>query len=204
MPEDAAFTWDSAPARPARRTPAAAPAAPPPAAEPAASPPEPEPERVEWVTLRQAADAVGMAPGTIRRWAARGRVPTKLADTDDGVRRMVGLAEVHKWAEVRSTPRSTPAPTPAPAVPSAGDDHMLVPRQAWEKVLAQLGNLHEAGQQLAEARERAAKAETEAAFLRERLAELRAGSPQPPAPAPAEPDPSAQPPRPRWRRLLGR
>lgn len=60
-----------------------------------------------------------------------------------------------------------------------GDDEtvdartMIMPIDAWEKMLMQLGNLHEAGQQLAEARERAAKAETEAKFLRERLAELR-------------------------------
>lgn len=51
---------------------------------------------------------------------------------------------------------------------------MLVPRAAWDKLMDQLGNLHEAGQQLAEARERAARYETEASFLRERLGELRA------------------------------
>ena len=50
---------------------------------------------------------------------------------------------------------------------------MIVPVDAWNKMLNQLGNLHEAGQQLAEARERAAKAETESLFLRERLAEMR-------------------------------
>jgi len=50
---------------------------------------------------------------------------------------------------------------------------MIVPIAAWDRMLMQLGNLHEAGQQLADARERAAKAETEATFLRERLAELR-------------------------------
>ena len=50
---------------------------------------------------------------------------------------------------------------------------MLVPRDAWDKLMDQLGNLHEAGQQLAVARERAAKAETEALFLRERLGEIR-------------------------------
>lgn len=53
---------------------------------------------------------------------------------------------------------------------------MIVPVDAWNKMLNQLGNLHEAGQQLAEARERAAKAETEAKFLRERLAEMRNAS----------------------------
>ena len=50
---------------------------------------------------------------------------------------------------------------------------MIVPIDAWNKMLNQLGNLHEAGRQLAEVSERAAKAETEARFLRERLAELR-------------------------------
>ncbi len=57
------------------------------------------------------------------------------------------------------------------------EDTMLVPIDAWNKMLAQLGNLHEAGQQLADARERAAKAETEAAFLRERLREIRDSRP---------------------------
>lgn len=57
--------------------------------------------------------------------------------------------------------------------PSAPEGTLIVPLDAWNKMLNQLGNLHEAGQQLAEARERAAKAETEAKFLRERLAEVR-------------------------------
>jgi uncharacterized membrane protein len=59
-------------------------------------------------------------------------------------------------------------------------------------MLNQLGNLHEAGQQLAEARERAAKAETESRFLKERLAELRdelnRAEPAAPAPRPDHPD----------------
>ena len=63
---------------------------------------------------------------------------------------------------------------------------MVVPIEAWDKMLMQLGNLHEAGQQLAEARERAGKAETEVRFLRERLAELRTEKPEP-APKPAPP-----------------
>ncbi len=50
---------------------------------------------------------------------------------------------------------------------------VLVPLDQWSRILNQLGNLHEAGQQLADARERAAKAETESEFLRERLKEMR-------------------------------
>ncbi len=52
-------------------------------------------------------------------------------------------------------------------------DAVLVPVDEWARILNQLGNLHQAGQQLAEARERAAKAETESTFLRERLRETR-------------------------------
>lgn len=67
-----------------------------------------------------------------------------------------------------------PSDTVDEAAPSGGET-MIVPIDAWNKMLTQLGNLHEAGQQLADARERAAKAETEAEFLRQRLAEIRAG-----------------------------
>lgn len=66
---------------------------------------------------------------------------------------------------------------------------MLIPIAAWDKMLLQLGNLHEAGQQLAEARERAGRAETEALFLRERLADLRDQL----AEARGEPDPEPEP-----------
>jgi hypothetical protein len=60
------------------------------------------------------------------------------------------------------------------ASPTGPGDAVLVPIDQWTKVMNQLGNLHEAGQQIAEARERAARAETEVVFLRERLKEMRA------------------------------
>ena len=79
----------------------------------------------------------------------------------------------------RITPDAAPLPPERdaagerPEAPEPPPGTMLVPVDAWNKMLAQLGNLHEAGQALAEARERAAKAETEAEFLRERLQEMR-------------------------------
>jgi hypothetical protein len=57
--------------------------------------------------------------------------------------------------------------------PRVEPDGVLVPLDAWQRVMAQLGNLHQAGQDLADARERAARAETQVEFLKERLAELR-------------------------------
>ena len=52
-------------------------------------------------------------------------------------------------------------------------DSLLVPLDAWNTVLNQLGNLHESSQLMAEARERAAKAEAVADFLREKLKNTR-------------------------------
>lgn len=81
--------------------------------------------------------------------------------------------------EGRGHPQTGATPE-TPALPPPGT--MIVPISAWEKMLIQLGNLHEAGREIAEAKERAARAETEVSFLRERLAELRK--------EPAEPSPT--------------
>ena len=58
-------------------------------------------------------------------------------------------------------------------VENTSSDNLLVPIEAWQNVLKQLGNLHEANQLMAESRERAAKAEAEAEFLREKLKNTR-------------------------------
>ena len=62
---------------------------------------------------------------------------------------------------------------PQKNVETPEEGSLLVPLDAWNTVLNQLGNLHEASQQMAEARERAAKAELEAEFLREKLKNTR-------------------------------
>lgn len=89
---------------------------------------------------------------------------------------------VHKpepATEEPASPAAAPEPessTVEPEPDSQGvvpEGSILVPIDAWDNLLGQLGNLHEAGQQLADARERAAKAETEAEFLKERLRDLR-------------------------------
>ena len=63
---------------------------------------------------------------------------------------------------------------PSPSAPSPpSSDSVLVPLDQWNRLLGQLGNIHEAGQQLADARERMARAETENEFLKERIRDLR-------------------------------
>lgn len=79
----------------------------------------------------------------------------------------------------RQTGKTRSAPVKAKeakqtAAPAAAEPtSVLVPLDQWTSLLNQLGSLHQAGQQMADARERAAKAETEALFLKERLRELR-------------------------------
>jgi hypothetical protein len=164
-----------------------------------AAPPRRDESRSEpgFTTLRDANEVTGIPVDTLRKWARRGAIPSYV-DARHNLR-MVSMegviaraAELGRDITIRpdvataGPPASHPGPTrtavSAPPVespvgrsapPDRTGETMIVPIAAWDKMLMQLGNLHEAGQQLAEARERAAKAETEARFLRERLVELR-------------------------------
>lgn len=141
--------------------------------------PPPTDRDPDWVSLRQAHEKTGIPISTLRKWARRAAIPTFLEETPTSQLRMVSLRGVLEHADDlgREVAQDVPPPPPKPALaaePETPPGTMLVPIDAWDKMLMQLGNLHEAGQQLAEARERAAKAETESGFLRERLAELRA------------------------------
>jgi DNA-binding transcriptional MerR regulator len=211
-PDDGAMIWNDsgrAPRPPPRR--AAAGRSPVPTGPPAA--PEPPPEAVPAagrILLREAADRYGVSVSTLRSWARSGQVDGVLADTPAGRRWLVVPASVAERVAAGTRP-----PLPAPgAMPEEGGA-MLVPRAAWDRLMDQLGNLHESGQQLAEARERAARYETEAKFLRERLAELRrerealagrAGEAPPEPRPPADPEPAGPVPRLRgvWDALWGR
>ena len=161
-------------------------------------------EPAVWVTLREASDATGIPVGTLGSWARRGTVDSYLEGNGGRKLRIVDLNAVRGRAHELGRPV---APVPirvvevAPSAAESGsaaspplrggdEEMMIVPLDAWNKMLNQLGNLHEAGQQLAEARERAAKAETEATFLRERLSELRAAE----APSATEQSSAASPP----------
>lgn len=76
-------------------------------------------------------------------------------------------------ATTTDAPPAGPNPTGADGFAQHGGS-MVVPLDTWTRILEQVGNVHEAGQQLADARERAARAETENTFLREQLTEFKA------------------------------
>ena len=195
MKRDPAFVWETAAlrrriARPQRPT----------EPEPVAhedlpqTPPQPETDGgPRWISIAEAAATIGMPVATVEAWVGGGRVPSQASEHG----RLVLLgAVVDRAAEMQAVQarRGTPAVV-APAAPEVPPGSMIVPRDAWDRMIDQLGNLHEAGQQLAEARERAVKAETEAGFLKERLAELRdqLDAMKTPTPIPAAPGPAPPP-----------
>lgn len=155
--------------------------------------PSPPPPPRGWVTLEEASKLVGVPATTIRNWARKRKVSTKL----EGEARLVLRDEVIQRARHLGHQHARPGPAievspPKPPDPPVPEGSMLVPIDEWRRLLNQLGNLHEAGQQLADARERAAKAETEAQFLKERVRELRTRLDVPAAPPPAPQSPPEQ------------
>lgn len=194
MADDPAFIWERRspdprrPARPAASSPGQKPA-------PEAAPPAPPRPDAERITLRDAEHRFGITVSTLRTWARKGVIEGALEEGPSGRQWMVTPGSIaHHLSRAgrpeRGRPASRGTPAPGRTGPTADGTSMLVPRDAWDKLIDQLGNLHEAGLMLAEARERAAKAETEATFLRERLAEMRAerdalrpGDPSAPHPA---------------------
>jgi hypothetical protein len=163
---DPTSIWERGGARVRRPSP---PAAPSPAAPAAASHrlAEDRPSAPARIGLKEASRRYGVALATLRAWCRAGAIDAVMGRGPQGRQWMVTPASV------AARKRRAGAGGRAATGPTTDGSSMLVPRDAWDRLLAQLGHLHEAGQQLAEARERAAKAETEAAFLRERLAEMR-------------------------------
>jgi hypothetical protein len=129
-------------------------------------------------------------PEALRVLAFGARTVTKIVETAGPIAKVAvsmtpGLSDLSKSADLTSDipdfdadlaeddatdPRDDTTGSPVPP------GTMLVPVEAWNRILDQLGNLHEAGQSLAEARERAARAEAVAEFQIERreIAELSA------------------------------
>ena len=172
MANDAALIWegDGRQRRP-KPTRKKAPATLAPADPPSESPPE-EPIPGGRISLREAHHQFGVPATTLASWARS----SKLDATKEDGKWMVTPSSVAAALSERhgGKPRTTGSGRRSDAPgPVADGSSMLVPRDAWDKLMDQLGNLHEAGQMLADARERAGKAETEAKFLRERLAEMR-------------------------------
>lgn len=159
MADDAAFIWDDskpqAPPRRRRSTETESPA-----------------DLEDRITLREAEHRFGVRVSTLRAWARRGTINAVRAPGPHGEQWMVTTESVAHHLSRRS-PRAAPTTAPRSTGPTEDGTAMLVPRDAWDRLMDQLGNLHEAGMNLAEARERAARAETEASFLRERLADIR-------------------------------
>ncbi|MHB1447428.1 MAG: hypothetical protein ACYCTI_03815 [Acidimicrobiales bacterium] len=140
---------------------------------------EDAPEAERWVPLKEAAEAAGITVSALRKAYREDRIDSTMGPGPTGPQRLVGLGQVlERMGPGKRGLQTVRAALAAPGtvLPGAGPagEYLPVPRAAWESLLEQVGNLHQAGQELAEARERAAKAETANDFLKEQLAEARA------------------------------
>ena len=133
-----------------------------------------------------------MARGTAGLWKGVAEMVDPVARDAPSVARGPASADAPSEAPPTGPPDDSVVAGPVDPAASADGygveelpDRMVVPIDTWSRILEQVGHVHEAGQQLAEARERAARAETENRFLREQLAELKKGRPRrrPAAPA---------------------
>jgi len=119
----------------------------------------------------------------------------------DMARNSAGVWKAVAQAVDPKPPREERTPEPEVVVeamnvePELAPGQMMVPIDAWTRILEQVGHVHEAGQQLADARERAARAETENGFLKEQLRDLKTQNrpPRRPAAPAAETTPAAAP-----------
>lgn len=133
-----------------------------------------------WVTLREAQAEAGVSLSALRKWYRSGVIRSQDKEGVHGPHKLVAIDDVHRRINAY---REATSPSVVPLVvvppPSSndgnGDNHgqMLVPREAWQQVMDQLGHIHQAGRELAEAREEKAKAEVTVDFLRPQLEDLR-------------------------------
>ena len=132
-----------------------------------------------WLPLREASEQARVSVSALRKWYRLERIQSELRPGPTGDQRYVLLSEVMEQAG-RLHRVSTPAVPVSPAAerpaqhpaPSRSDEVLPIPKDAWNKMIEQLGNLFEAGRALATEAAARAKAETEVQFLRERVSDL--------------------------------
>lgn len=112
-----------------------------------------------WVTLRRASDETGVSISTLRNWYRKGLVSSRIEKGPNGTQRLVELAEVGSRVPQKRTPDRT-APGASTSIEAVS-------------VSKSLPDLIE---ELAQARERAGRAEARAELLMQQLTELRSQS----------------------------
>ena len=113
----------------------------------------------EWVSAADAGEAVGVSPGVIRSWAESGAIVHRPATGPVDNYIFVRLADVKERAAALKQD-----PEPATGAEPPSTTNYLAPL---------MKSFPELVEQLAEATDRAARAETKVEFLTERIADLR-------------------------------
>lgn len=124
---------------------------------------------VTWATLRAASEASGVSVSGLRKWYRNESIRSETREGPNGPQRVVALEDVMARADRLTAVDDLP---PRGDIVQTGRG-VLISVDAWDRMMGQLNNLYEAGQQLAKAEGRAARAETHAEHLRDRVADLQ-------------------------------
>jgi hypothetical protein len=122
-------------------------------------------KRTKGAAGRPRAQQAGTAPETVAGEAERTRRRSMAKKAAQSSRR--GRTGRTRRERAQSEP-------PARSEVVLPEGSLPVPVTAWDRMLSQLGNLHELGREMAAAEARASRAETESRFHAERVGELRA------------------------------
>ncbi|MGI5836874.1 MAG: helix-turn-helix domain-containing protein [Chloroflexota bacterium] len=86
------------------------------------------PAAVEWLSLEQASERLGVHPTTLRRWADRGAINLFL--TPGGHRRF-RVADIERFERERSRNRAQSSPEPGLIATAIAQTRLEIPKQHW-------------------------------------------------------------------------
>lgn len=127
----------------------------------------------QWVPLAEAAERAGVNPSTLRNWARNGKVESRTANGSGGPRRLVRLEEVVARASGDSAPGPVRGGGGDPSTDGAKKRSKSIEEDLGAQLVPVMKALPDMIRELAEARERAGRAEAKVEFLSDQLAELR-------------------------------
>jgi hypothetical protein len=126
---------------------------------------EPSPSLGDEVTLAKAVEATGVSDKTLRRWLTKGTVQGRQVDSPNGLKWLVSLSNVKEVAAQKALGLDKVTPHSPVVIIDDQPDHpgqMLVPRQDWERAIAQMANVVDLAGELGEAKEAKGRAEVKA------------------------------------------
>lgn len=126
-----------------------------------------------WVTIKEAVEATGITDKTLRRWLKAGTVQGRSVSSSTGDQWTVELSRVKEVALQRAIGVFADIPVEATETTPVQPGQMLVPKDQWEKAVAQMANIVDLAGEIGEAKEAKGRAEATAEQYKQRISDAR-------------------------------